>query len=354
MQLKSKFLSTFHIARRNEEVIRKCYLEVLEREPDKSGLQYYLRLMRNIYHINGINKQELKTILRNSPEGKKIQLARRMDKKKPYTFTGKYGIKYSIRPNSALDNTVVSDSVLHPWLVTNIKKIINSNSTIFDVGANVGLLTLPLAKHCAPKGMTYAFEPDSQILKQLHKNINLNKLSNISVKQIALQDNPKLKQLTLNINRAVQDTGLRNDGLSTIITQNNLYTVRREVVPTSTIDKFVKQHKIANLEFIKIDTEGADYMVLRGGEKTIKTQQPIIFYEYTPSLDVLVKASLGQKSFNFVQKLGYTQFYLDTSRKKDRLIIMPQYSKGLEDGDIICFPQSKLKSYLKKIKLAVK
>ncbi|EKD90129.1 MAG: methyltransferase FkbM [uncultured bacterium] len=325
----------FGFTKKNKEIIRRCYLTALEREPDEVGLNHYLKMMRSIIKPNGIDEKKLIKILKESGEGKKVKLAKVYDHKPPYVFTGLYNIKYWIRPNSVLDNAIVKNGIFNGWLCTKLKGLINKDSVIFDVGANAGLLSLPFAKKCVPLGKVYSFDPDEKVVSQLKKNIKLNSFSNIIVEEMALQDNPATEKVTLNINRAVQDNGLRNDGLSTIVA-NLTYKISEKIVNASTIDRYVKENKIKKIEFIKIDAEGADLKVLKGGRETIKKSRPIVFYEHSPVLERFGNFKNLQKAFMFMQKLGYKQ-YLKVKNKKLDLIEIKKYSQGLPDGDIICF-----------------
>lgn len=328
--------------KRNIKIIRSCYLRVLEREPDPEGLNYFLYHMSHFRKTNRIDKYQLIKLLKNSDEGRKIILAKSKDRKAEYIFKGLNNIKYLVRPNSALDNKVVLEGIYNKWLCLKLQTLIKDDSVIFDIGANAGLLTLPFAKICAPKGKVYSFEPDSFVIKQLQKNVQLNKLSNVYINEIALQDNPKINEITLNINRAVQDEGLRNDGLSTL-ENRTLYKIGSAKVNSSIIDKFIEENSINRLDFIKIDVEGAEYRVLKGGEKTIRKFNPIIFYEHISCPDKSNIENNVKKSFQFIKNLGYRQFLI-CNNAKNKIIEMKNYSTGFKnDGDIICF---KDKSYL--------
>ena len=55
-----------------------------------------------------------------------------------------------------------------------IEKFVNEGDVCFDIGANVGPITLALAQKVTPKGKVYAFEPGPPIFEQLVRNIALN------------------------------------------------------------------------------------------------------------------------------------------------------------------------------------
>ncbi len=328
----------------SRKIIRKCYLKILEREPDEIGLNYHLNIIKNSNGSNHIKKKLLR-LLKNSKEFKKISLAKIQDLKPQYIFKGLHNINYLIRPNNALDHAVVKNGIFNKWLCLKLNGLISKDAVIFDIGANAGLLSLPFAKIFVPLGHVYSFDPDSEVVAQMRKNIKLNNFHNIIVKKLALQDNPKINKIILHRRRAVQDSGLRNDGLSTI-EDNSTYKIADTTAAVSTIDKFVLEENIEKLEFIKIDTEGSEYKVLRGGEKIIRKFQPIIFYEYqSVTTEQTVSFKNAEMSYKFIKKMGYKQYYKIRNRGT-ALKEMQRYSKTLPDGDILCFHQSKLPKWL--------
>lgn len=68
-----------------------------------------------------------------------------LKKKSPYKV-GKYGITYCIDYRSALDKHIIDSGILQDWSVNQIDNLVERNAVIFDIGANVGLTTLPFAK----------------------------------------------------------------------------------------------------------------------------------------------------------------------------------------------------------------
>ena len=59
------------------------------------------------------------------------------------------------------------------WIVVNLEYIIQKTGIVFDVGANVGLLTLPFSKMSKH---VYAFEPDAEIFAKLQHNVKINRV----------------------------------------------------------------------------------------------------------------------------------------------------------------------------------
>ncbi len=77
-----------------------------------------------------------------------------------------------------------------------------------------------------------------------------------------------------------------------------------EGVPTITIDEFVKKEGINRLDFIKIDTDGHEYDVLMGAQKTIAKFKPQIIFELGQY--VMTERRISFSDYNyFFRKLDY-------------------------------------------------
>lgn len=144
------------------------------------------------------------------------------------------------------------------------------NTTIIDIGANLGFHTLEFADMVGPKGEVVSFEPQKLIYYQLCGNIMLNGFKNVTAHNIALSDENTILKMenlqytsddTINIGNAHLDAWTQ--------TGHNLVTVKK-------LDdyKFVEQVSI-----IKVDVQGYEPKVLDGAINTINTHRPIIFIE---------------------------------------------------------------------------
>ncbi|MDP2683739.1 MAG: FkbM family methyltransferase [bacterium] len=158
---------------------------------------------------------------------------------------------------------------------TQTKSFINSikkGNTVFDIGANVGYYSVLASKLVGKDGKVFAFEPDSQNLKLLYKNLRINHCNNVVVSESALGN--KQGKLTL-----TQDVSNPGESSLSVLKHGN-----KVLVDVITLDKFVKKQKIRTIDLIKMDVEGAELNVLRGGLKTLQNNKKIkIFIECNPS-----------------------------------------------------------------------
>ncbi len=153
------------------------------------------------------------------------------------------------------------------------REFIKKNSTIIDVGANIGIFSL-FANYLSRSGNVYAFEPTPKIFAILERNVTANNLSqNIHIVNKALGDKDRKIMLMQSpdalesANRVVE---------SNLLINNKRGLVNFEEVPMTTLDKFIQESNIKKVDFIKIDAEGYEQQILKGAGEVIKKFSPVI------------------------------------------------------------------------------
>jgi FkbM family methyltransferase len=186
----------------------------------------------------------------------------------------------------------------------------NKKVNIIDIGANVGLYSL-YAKHL-PNSHFYSYEPFKFTYDLLNDNIKLNNITNVQTYNIGLSD--KKGKTILNV-------CLSQDGLNTMganpLRFNDINPIEVEI---DTLDNIFYNNNI-NVDFIKIDTEGYEYNILKGGEKTIKKYKPIIQLEFNET-NMRQCNIRPEQLLNYINELGYKQHNLIS----EELIIVPNNS----------------------------
>lgn len=218
--------------------------------------------------------------------------------------------KVYLNNNKILDRYSKNLNYVFSWMkILNFKKPI-----IFDVGANIGLYSICYSKiFDDPK--IYAFEPVKKNYKTLISNIKKNKIKFIKAKNFGFLNKKK------NIKIGIPDANIHdrykdniNDGLFSIFAKKKEFKIK--LVP---LDLFVKENKINNIDFIKIDVEGAEGLVLDGARKSIKKFKPIIQLEFNKLTEILGKKKISYFQ-KFAQKYDYNIFYLVKNYKLKKKI----------------------------------
>lgn len=264
----------------------------------------------------------------------------RANRKRHYfdTFVGAHNISYALNSRSALDKQVRENGILPDYICLTSSLSFPDNAVFLDVGANVGFISIPLAKTLFLRGTVHAFEPDRENANQFKRSMDLNRLTNLSFHECALQDNRNVTQMDLTVRRLFDDDGRENRGISSLLPIKHgsvgSYTVR-----VSTIDHEVDRLELKTVDLIKIDVEGLEHKVLLGGLKTINQFRPIIVYEHSVVLDELSSSTNSSETFDKLVELGYDQFYIKNEKE---LVHLEANPKELENINIICFPSEKM------------
>jgi len=169
------------------------------------------------------------------------------------------------------NNDTISDSLMNfgYWensLIKYAEQYLKDDSVILDIGANIGTWSIPLS---IKNRKIYSFEPYDTSFYALCGNIFLNnKENNIYPNQVALIDDSTKKTVM------VLPETVNKGGCKLIETnQDNQDNTQHYILRT--IDSF----NFEKVDFIKLDVEGQELNVLKGGFQTILKCKPIIFFE---------------------------------------------------------------------------
>ena len=150
-------------------------------------------------------------------------------------------------------------------------KLIENPKIILDIGGNIGYFSLFFA-NIFKEAKIYCFEPIPRSYEYIVKNLSLNKTlsKNILPFNIGLTNKKEQKEMYFN------PEGSGSSSLQNLLEASCTYKIFCEF---STLDKFVEENSIDNIDFIKCDVEGAEKFVFEGGLKTIKRNRPLIYTE---------------------------------------------------------------------------
>jgi FkbM family methyltransferase len=132
---------------------------------------------------------------------------------------------------------------------------------VYDIGGNIGLYSIFLAKKVSEAGKVVIFEPEEENYNHLMENIKLNNLKNIIGCKKALGENDD--KVKLYIGGAMGDNG-GEMGNCSVIKQGDYQNVRYEMIDIVNCDNFIVKNNIPVANIVKIDVEGYEYSVLKG------------------------------------------------------------------------------------------
>jgi FkbM family methyltransferase len=128
--------------------------------------------------------------------------------------------------------------------------------TVVDIGAGVGEETIIFSSLVGPAGKVFAVEAHPKTHKALQYLVRANKLSNVISSNLALSD----KAGAVNIEDS--DNSLGNSILQ--VSKTNTFTIQAE-----TFDDFVERNNIQSIDFLKMNVEGAEQLIVKGMVKSL-------------------------------------------------------------------------------------
>jgi len=187
-----------------------------------------------------------------------------------------------------IENRIVCNG--ESWLLENTGKL--GFQTIFDVGANIGNWSkIAYAHH--PKATIHAFEIVPTTFKIIHNNL------------AEQQDRVKLNDVGLSNEAGSIDVFVDKDSdvLSTILDfdNTNAQSVSCRVITGA---EYAEKHAIDTIDFLKIDVEGAESLVLQGFKSLLQAKKiRLIQFEYNQG--AIISGFLLRNFYQLLTEHGY-------------------------------------------------
>ena len=151
------------------------------------------------------------------------------------------------------------DGIYESATVRKIEEVILEGEVMIDAGANIGAISLPLAKRKDIK--IFAFEPARHIFGTLEKNISVNRVTNMKAFPLALSNRSGAVDFY---------ESATVHGWSGVVKIEGFEHYSVEAV---TLDDFATANRIESVGVLKADVQGWEYFVFKGAEKLIKQKR---------------------------------------------------------------------------------
>jgi FkbM family methyltransferase len=270
--------------------IAYCYRILLGREPDAHGLEGYKSIVRDGH----ISRQDLVGYFLSSPEFHD-RLAKNFEYATGVPLAVKVGdLTYYVDPDdAAIGASLRRQGEYEPEVTSAVRRHLRPGQCFVDVGASFGYFATLAGSIVGPQGRLIAFEPGPQNQSMLLLNLSSNGVGSPEVHQMALSSEAGFVLYSYS----------GSNGFITPFTGDPAELANRTLVRTSTLDTMLAHHAI---DMIKIDVEGAEGRVLKGGESVLRRDHPIILMEFSPpSLEATSQMS-GRDLLGYLIALGYS------------------------------------------------
>lgn len=183
------------------------------------------------------------------------------------------GIKYRLYLNDYEDY----------WIYLKVKAehreyydLVKDGMVVMDIGTNIGMSLLNFTKR-NPSGYNYGFEPVPETYNKAAHNVSVNPFKNVEVNQLALSDEEGMLYFDYT---EEHKSGKAHSGGNFLLKGGKKDSIS---VRATTLEKFVAEKNITKIDFIKMDVEGFEINVIKGGMEILKRLKPMFYIEVNDS-----------------------------------------------------------------------
>jgi FkbM family methyltransferase len=238
-----------------------------------------------------------------------------------------FGGVFSMSGRSDLFQRLILYKSYEPELVDILKRLVEPQKDVVDVGANIGFYTIMLANLIDDNRRVLAIEPTSKSLQRLRNNLLLNRMEKkVIVFDGGVSNVPGFLNMKIILDKEEYSTlGLMvHPSVST-----KKFTT--EQVQISTIDILVDKYSLTP-GLIKIDVEGMEPLVIRGMQNVLQKHRPIVLMEWD---EFMLKSNgfVPSEVINLLKKYEYKM--LDP--------LAPSFPPK---GNMLCLPVERVNDFL--------
>lgn len=168
-----------------------------------------------------------------------------------------------------------------PPLCRALLEPLQPGDTFLDIGSHVGYLSLLALQEVGPSGRVFAFEPNPETFRILTLNALINRAGHLHALNCALSD--RSGTATFHVNETAEGMSSLHDGRDE--TRPDYRDLRPIQVMTATLDELDALDLFDKVRVVKIDVEGFEMNVIRGGLGFFQRHRPeVVVFEVNNSI----------------------------------------------------------------------
>jgi FkbM family methyltransferase len=224
-----------------------------------------------------------------------------------FWWTGKVtidGLTFYLDPRDTyLTELLLTYGAYEPEETRLFRSKCRAGDTVIDVGANVGWYTIIASKLLGKNGRVIAFEPDPENFALLKRNVLANGCDNVILEQKALSN--ASGTLTLYLDES-------NKGKHSTVFDSKWVGIKVEALR---LDDYL-ENRFKKVDFVKIDVEGAEPMVLEGMKRAIESNPGIrLAVEFAPERVVAAGHQPKEYLEGFIEE-GFRIYLIDEGKRQ--------------------------------------
>ena len=206
-----------------------------------------------------------------------------------------------VRVNDLATKQLLEGETFEKGIREKIFADVKPGMVVLDIGGNIGYYTVQFSPLVESTGKVVVFEPNPAMIRELQRNVELNQLRNVTVQAVALSHQAGEAEFHC------PPSGWEGHG--SLRPNVTFQAIGKITVPTRRLDDVLEELKIASVDLIKIDVEGAEWSIFKGSPRLLSAaRKPVIYFECAETtcrafghcvLDVL--RDLGDRGYHIEQ-----------------------------------------------------
>jgi FkbM family methyltransferase len=188
------------------------------------------------------------------------------------------GIQWELDLGEGIDFAIFLLGAFERSTLNALKELVKPGQTVLDIGANIGAHTLHLANAVGAEGRVFAFEPTDFAFGKLTRNLAINPglQQRVIASQLFLVDElGRQRQTEIYSSWPLEAAGDQHPKhLGKLQSTSN--------ASTETLDLFAARNHFSRVDLIKIDVDGHEHPVLKGGRELLRNFAPTLVMELSP------------------------------------------------------------------------
>ena len=177
-------------------------------------------------------------------------------------------------------------------------EFLSEGDVFLDIGSCYGIYALAAARLVGAGGRVVAFEPAPRAFDFLCRNIKMSGFGQVTERNVALSDRGGVVPLFMNPDASRNSLGPYGSAAGCIS------------VEATTVDEELVRERLDRVTMVKIDAEGAEELILRGGCHMLTHLRPVVLFEVNP--DATYGLGLGADgAWSLLRRHGYRFWQLD-------------------------------------------
>lgn len=236
----------------------------------------------------------------------------------------RWGDELLLSPSFHIDRNIILFGTYDLPLHRALERLVAPGMVCLDVGANLGEMSLHMARLTGASGAVYAFEPVPHVFERLQAHIERNRAGDIvHAIPLALSDSTGTREI------AFAGEGADNQGLASIVQLRRPEISERATIETITLDEFVHRQGIGRLDLVKADIQGAEIQMLTGGAATLRAFGPDLLTEISPD-DLAGSGATSRDLCALIESFGYRIHLLKSDgapgRRIEAATVLPNFA----------------------------